>query len=224
MGWFTSLRPRTVPSLSVGLVVVVVATLLVAGFALFRLSSCSNRRPPSCRLPCRPRVALLVVAVSPSSPSFPSFSASFPPPPPPPRFLPLLFVSFPSSSFSLRTGWASQGSSHLRVFRHVGVGILLPSCLLTRRRWDPHTFASFDTSACRRWVVFAVVGLGLQLTGFGFACIRCLWPPLTVVGLDSLSSVSFAVVGSYSPPLVGSPRPRPRSSPVGSELLRGRWD
>jgi hypothetical protein len=46
----------------------------------------------------------------------------------------------------LRTGWASQGSSHLRVFRHIGVGILTPSCLLRRRHWDLHTFASFETS------------------------------------------------------------------------------
>jgi hypothetical protein len=105
MGLFTSSDPAC------PLVAVVVSTLIVAGFAILRLSSCSKRRPPSCHLVvivspslssscrflCRRRVALLAVVVSSFSPSFLSTTSSFP-------FsfsssLPSYFFSFPFSSF-----------------------------------------------------------------------------------------------------------------------------
>ena len=58
---------------------------------------------------------------------------------------------------------SALGSLHLHVFRHIGVGILTPSRLSTCWHWNPHTFASFDTSALgsSHLCIFRHVGVGI---------------------------------------------------------------
>jgi len=97
------------------------------------------------------------------------------------------------SCLSTRRHWVR--SSHLHVFRHGGVGILIPSRLLTRRCWD---------RPCRRMRGGAAGlehprrrgGIGL-LGSWGFpGRPQSLWDRLLVVGdLPCQRRVSTAVVG-----------------------------
>jgi hypothetical protein len=123
---------------------------VVVGLYTLSLAEPMSCRPRSIRRRC---VALIVVRYA--DVVSPSFATSALHLSTRRRWDPYTFVSFDTSVL---------GSLHLRVFRHIGVGILTPSRLSTHRRWDPYTFVSFDMSVLGslHLRVFRHVGVGFS--------------------------------------------------------------